>query len=122
MATWSRNHRACETTWTTLFSLTQLRAVFGESGDLPMSQLTFWTQPGDTRQVRAQTLGTQMDRIFVRLRGAKYEDGVTQAGAISALVASLLDESGTVADLADTADVHYRFFGEEVLDPEDGGA
>ncbi len=119
MATWSRNHRACETTWTTLYALTQLHAAFPDAGTIPMSQLTFWAQQGDTRDVRARSLATQVDRVFVRLRGAQYEEGVNQTTAISNLVETLSAESKTVADLAEAADAQYRFWGEEA--PADPG-
>ncbi len=120
MANWSRNNRACETTWTTLYALTQLHSAFPDSGTIPMSQLTFWVQQDDTREVRTRSLATQMDRVFVRLRGARYEDGVNQTSAISALVAALGSESKTVADLAETADAQYRFWGEAAAAPDPG--
>lgn len=120
MAIWSRNHRACETTWTTLYALTQLREAFPQAGDIPMQQLTFWTQSGDSRDVRARTLATQMDRVFVRLRGATYEDGANRTGAVSELVSALVSKDKSIAQLAEVADAQYRFWGEEALaDPDD---
>lgn len=112
MATWSRNHRACETTWTTLYALSQLRAAFSASGTIPMSQLTFWDQQSDARDVRSRSLATSLDGVFIRVRGAQYEEGVNQESAISSLVEILNVGSKVVADLAEVADSQYRFWGE----------
>ena len=112
MATWSRNHRACETTWTTLYALSQLRAAFPAAGIIPMRQLTFWDQESDTLDVRSRSLATNLDGVFVRVRGAEYEDGVNQESAISGLVTILKVGSKVVADLAEAADAQYRFWGE----------
>jgi hypothetical protein len=119
MAAWSRNHRSCEATWTTLYALIQLRAAFGDAGEIPMSQLTFWTQSARSRDVRARALAAQMDGVFTTIRGARYEDGVQQNGAIAALSEALLTESKTVSDLAEVCDAQYRFWGEVAPEPAD---
>jgi len=119
MATWSRNHRSCETTWSTLYALIQIRAAFPDAGGIPMTQLAFWTQPARSRNVRARALAAQMDGVFTHIRGARYEDGVEQAGAVAALSEALLTESNTVADLAEVCDAQYRFWGE--IAPDAGG-
>jgi hypothetical protein len=117
MSTWSRNHRSCETTWSTLYALIQLRAAFPDSGEIPMPQLAFWTQSARSREVRARALAAQMDGVFTHIRGARYEDEVNQAGAVAALSVALLTESNTVSDLAEACDAQYRFWGESAPDP-----
>jgi len=120
MATWSRNHRSCETTWSALYALIQLRAAFPDSGEIPMPQLAFWTQSARSRDVRARALAAQMDGIFTHIRGARYEDGVDQSGAVAALSEALLTESTTVSGLAEVCDAQYRFWGESA--PNSGGS
>ena len=114
MAVWSANHRACVTTWSTLFALTQLTEPFATAGDLPMSALTFFNAAGtaEMRELQASTLATQLDNIFRVLRGARYEDGVHHDGAVSAMVDVLTVADKTVAELAEVADAQYRFWGE----------
>ena len=116
MPIWSRNHRACETTWTTLFALTQLRAPFPSAGEIPMSELTFWVDSASARAVRAESLSQQLDNTFRLLRGARFERGIGRATATSRMRDTLLVESNTVAHLAEECDALYRFFGEP--DPE----
>lgn len=122
MAVWSRNHRACETTWTTLFALTQLRAPFPAAGEFTMPQLLFWAGSARARQTRAEALSNQIDNIFRLLRGARFEEGVDRSAAVARLRDTLLVEANTVAVLAEEADALYRFFGESqlVLDPDEG--
>lgn len=118
MPVWSRNHRACTTTWTTLFALTQLRATFDDSGVLPMPELLFWAGSARARATRAESLSNQIDNIFRLLRGARFEDGVDRPTAIARLRDTLLVEANTVASLAEEADGLYRFFGESEMAPE----
>ena len=103
-----------------MIALIQLRAAFPDSGEIPMPQLAFWTQPARSRSVRARALAAQMDGVFTHIRGARYEDGVQQAEAVSALSEALLTESNTVADLAEVCDAQYRFWGEIAPEPGDG--
>lgn len=112
MPTWSSNHRACKTTWSTLLALTQLQEAFPLAGVIPMPSLLFWAGSDDARAQRAQTLAQQMDNIFRLLRNARYEDGVSAEAALAGLEAALLKESNTVADLSDAADTLYLFWQE----------
>ena len=117
MLAWSRNHRACETTWTTLFALGQLRAPFPSAGGIPMDGLTFWAGSPEARATRAETLSQQMDNTFRMLRGARYEVGIDQPTAATGLRDALLEQSNTVAHVAAMADSLYRFFGESEDSP-----
>lgn len=112
MSAWSGEIRACKTTWSTLLALGQMEAPFPDAGAIPMTQLTFWTSADTGRDVRARALATEMDGLFTHVRGATYEDGVTQPAAVAAVTASLLTESGTVADLSGVCDTQYHFRGE----------
>lgn len=113
MPVWSRNHRSCETTWTTLFALEQLRAPFQPSGAFTMNRLLFWAGSAQARATRAEALSNQLDNIFRLLRGARFEEGVDRSIATTGLRDTLLVKENTVAVLAEVADEMYRFFGEE---------
>jgi hypothetical protein len=112
MAVWSSNHRACTTTWSTLLVLTQIQEAFPKAGAIPMTDLAFWAGSDDARRTRAETLAQQVDNIFRQLRGAKYEEGVAGEDAIQKMVAQLLTQGGTVADLAEVSDALYLFWKE----------
>jgi hypothetical protein len=115
MADWSRNHRACATTWTTLLVLHQSRKTFDKAGIVPMTELTFWNQAASAamRTLQAKTLAAQMDNVFCMVRGATYEAGVTRAKATADMVEVLTDADKTIADLAEVNDANYKFWGEE---------
>jgi hypothetical protein len=115
MADWSRNHRACATTWTTLLILHQNRKTFDKSGDVKMAELTFWNQTASApmRTLQAKTLAAQIDNMFRLTRGAQYEAGVTRTKATTDISDTLVDSDKTIADLAEVNDANYRFWGEE---------
>lgn len=113
MAVWSKNRRACKTTWSTLLALAQIQEAFPKAGTIPMADLAFWAGSEGARRARAESLAQQMDNIFRILRKATYEDGVTSEDAIQAMVAQLLIGAGTVADLAEVNDALYLFRREE---------
>ncbi|MBN1931889.1 MAG: hypothetical protein JW786_09815 [Desulfobacterales bacterium] len=115
MAHWSKNNRACKTTWSTLRILDQLNAVFGKAGDLKMKELTYYNQTSskDQRASMARMLSVQLDNIFRELRGARYEDDITGDKAIGSMVEVLTTPDATVALLAEKCDVNYKFYGEE---------
>ncbi len=115
MAIWSRNNRACTTTWITLRVLDQNDRVFKDSGVVKMSELTFWNQAASTemRKLQASTLANQMDNMFRHIRGAQYEEGVTREKAVADMVNTLTTENRNIADLAAVNDANYLFWGEE---------
>lgn len=112
---WNRNNRACTTTWTTLRVLDQIDEVFKDSGDVRMSELTFWNQAAsaDMRKLQATTIANQMDNIFRLIRRATYEEGVTREKAVSDMVNIMANEDKTVSDLSEVIDTDYLFWGEE---------
>jgi uncharacterized protein YicC (UPF0701 family) len=115
MAKWSKNNRACKTAWSTLRVLEQLKEVFSAAGSLKMRDLTFYNQTS-SKELRAslsRMLATQLDNIFREIRSARYEEGVTAEQAIEAMAGILTDGDLTVADLAETCDESYKFFGED---------
>jgi hypothetical protein len=80
-----------------------------------MSALLFFAQDasGDILAVRANALASQLDGVFVTVRGAMYEKGIKEAEAVSSMAAVLMDRENTVAELAEEADRLYRFYREE---------
>lgn len=118
MAIWNRNNRACTTTWTTLRVLDQNKKVFKDSGNVKMSELTYWnlTASADMRKLQATTLANQMDNIFRQIRRAEYEEGVTKEKAVNDMVNTLTTEEKTISHLADIIDADYLFWGEEKVE------
>jgi len=114
MPDWSKNNRACTTLWTTLSSMQQLSTNFRESGELTMSDLTFFNTLGSSelRKQQAKIVADQIDNAFRIGRGAKYEQGVDRTKAMDEMVKILTDETKTVKDLAVNVDESYNFWGE----------
>ncbi len=115
MGEWSKNNRACKTTWFTLYVLDQSDKAFKESGDIRMDELTFWNQSSSTeiRQLQAKALCIQMHNNFTLIRKAKLEHGVKKEEAIGDMFNVLMDESKTLRDLAAVIDDNYLFLGEK---------
>ena len=117
MFTWSKNNRACTTTWSTLLILDQISAAFNDSGLLKIQDFTFWNKTGSTemRQLMATTLATQMDNIFTMIRGAQYESTVTKEIAINGMINILTGGAQTVSDLAEFNNNSYAFWNGDKL-------
>jgi len=115
MATWENTNLACATLWTTLYHMNQLHTNFEDSGDLKISDLTFFNplSSGDAREQEARMIADQIDNTFVNARGAKYADNVTNSTAINGMVSILIDGDKQVNDLASEADELYIFWGEQ---------
>jgi len=114
MAEWSNKNRACKTLWTSLLQMNQLVTNFEDSGDLKMSDLTFFNNlsSADLRQQEASVIADQLDNIFRLGRGAKFEEGTDRAGAMDSMIQVLTDEDKLVKDLGEIVDGAYRFFRE----------
>src|SRR5437773_5837600 len=114
MAEWSKNNRACKTTWSTLFVLNQHQETFPDADALKMKELTFFTRTddGQLRKVMARDLAIAMDNTFRLIRHAKFEKGVKPASALKDMVDTLLDGEKTMTDLAAANDTNYLFLGE----------
>lgn len=112
MFTWSKNNRACTTTWSTLLILDQISAAFSDSGALKIQDFTFWNKTGSSemRKLMANTLATQMDNIFTMIRGAQYEKGVTKENAINGMMNILAVGDQTVSGLAELNNNNYAFW------------
>ena len=117
MADWSANNRACTTLWSTLFYMHQLATNFDESGDLAMSDLTYFNplSSSELRRQQAIILADQLDNIFRIGRGAQYENNVDRTNAMNSIITILIDGKNMVKDLAKTVDDSYRFWGENPL-------
>lgn len=114
MADWTKNNRACTTLWTILFKMQQLKTNFEESGDLKMSDLTFYNvlSSSDLRNQESKIIADQLDNVFRVGRGAKYEDGIDRSKAISGMIEILSDEDKLLKDLSSNIDDSYLFWGE----------
>jgi len=114
MTEWTKNNRACTTLWTALFNMQQLKTNFEESGNLKMSDLTFYNvlSSSDLRNQEAKIIADQLDNVFRIGRGAKFEEGVDRSKAISSMTKILSDEEKLVKDLSSSIDESYLFWGE----------
>jgi len=114
MADWSPNNRACTTLWSTFYIMKQLSTNFNDSGDLVMSDLTYYNPlaSAELRKLDAKMIADQLDNVFRVGRGAKYEDKMTKTKAINSMVKVLTDDTKMVKDLAKAVDDAYRFWGE----------
>ena len=85
------------------------------AGGIKIKELIFYNQTSsdDQRTAMARMLAIQLDNIFLQIRSARYEDGVTGEQAIAAMTKSLTTADATVADLAEECDKKYKFYGEE---------
>lgn len=113
---WSANNRACKTVWSTLMVLDQIGEdqSFDSTGKKTVGNLRFFPHDGsqDIIDIRAKSLAIQIDKVFRMIRGATYENNVSQSQAVDALAVVLKDKEQTVAELANKADDQYLFFKE----------
>lgn len=117
MAEWSTNNRACTTLWTSFFVMRQLVTNFDDSGDLPMSDLTFFntSASAELRQQQAIIIADQLDIVFRLGRGAQYESNIDRTIAITNMIEILIDGKKLMKDLAKAVDDAYKFWGETTL-------
>jgi len=112
---WTKNNLACGATWTALLILDQNKRAFPNSADVTIGTFKMWA-PGESaklRAVRARSLATMLDNIFVSLERADYEKDVDRPAAIDAMRDVLVDDEQTLTDLASTVDDNYSFVGEK---------
>lgn len=114
MSTWSKSNIACKNTWIFLRALGQLTKVFKDSGNLKMTDLTFWNQTvsQELREIAAKTLVNQLDNMFRLIDKAVFEEGVTITDALNDMYETMINPEKTVADLAGIVDACYNFVGE----------
>jgi hypothetical protein len=111
---WSNNHLACVNTWGFLRALDQLQALFDDSKNLTMKELTFWNPAAtpEMRKMLAMSLAAQLDKMFILALRAQYEDGFDVTKAVQTMAATLTREGKTVCELAAVIDETYAFAGE----------
>jgi hypothetical protein len=116
MAEWNPNNLACQCTWADLFVLKQSRKPFRDSGDIEMQDFLFYNPAAGngTLENEAKMLADELDIIFRKIDGAKYESGVTKAKAQADMVAILKQATKTMAELAEVIDEDYLFWGEKL--------
>lgn len=115
MPDWNPNNLACQCTWADLFVLKQSRKPFKDSGDVKMKDFLFYNPAAgnDTLQAEAAMLADELDVLFRKVDGAKYEKDVTKAKAKADMVAVLIEANKTMAHLAEAIDADYLFWGEK---------
>jgi hypothetical protein len=88
--------------------------VFKDSGQVKISEFTFWGEmsSAEMRQTQARSLAIMMDNIFRMIRGAQYEEGISNHQAVESITNTLVDGEKTVADLAEINDTNYFFWKE----------
>jgi hypothetical protein len=113
-STWSQDNLACRNTYVLLIGLKQLTEPFAQAGKKPMKQLAFWNAAAsDTmRQLTATGLATQLDKFYIKVLLAGYEEGYDFHGAIEAMKNALCSADKTVSQLAEVIDGIYNFRGE----------
>lgn len=113
---WTNNNLACVNSWAFLRVLKQLKNVFGSAGTLKMRQLAYWDPSAspDLRRAAALTLASQLDNMFVKGVGAKYEPGYNRTKAVNAMADVLVSPDKTLCEFAVVVDEAYRFTKEKM--------
>lgn len=116
---WSSNNVACRTVGSALMVFEQIseNQSFKSTGEIKIGDLPFYPHDGsmDIVETRAKSLAIQLDKSFRMMRGATYEENMTQVSAVNTLVEILKNKERTISDLADKADDQYLFFREEKI-------
>lgn len=113
MANWTADKPAHVDTWFSLFRLGQIRKHFNASGNIKMSDLTFFnpTSSPDSLKVEATLIANTIDKVFTSW-GAKLESNISRNTALFEMVKILIDKDKTVLDLAEKNDQSYLFTNE----------
>ena len=111
---WRQGDLACRNTYVLLVGLKQLTEPFPQAGRKPMNQLAFWNAAAsDTmRQLTAAGLGAHLDKFYIKVLLASYEEGYDFHRAVETLKDKLCAADATVSELAATVDGIYHFRGE----------
>lgn len=111
---WNPDKLACRNTYALLVGLKQLTEPFAQAGKKPMKQLAFWNASASElmRQLIAAGLGAQLDKFYMKVLLANYEDGYDFHSAVETLKEKLCTADLTVSQLAATVDGIYHFRGE----------
>ncbi len=112
---WSKNNLAHRTTWAVFYALEQYGSTFDKSEKKKMSQLAFYDPDNSSpmRTGKARSLASQVDKIFRKLQGAKFETGINRKKAVTEMTKLLTSKDKTMMDLASLNDSLYKFYGEE---------
>src|SRR5260221_12155411 len=114
---WNQNNMACRNTYMLLIGLKQLTEPFSQAGTKPMKQLTFWNPAatGNMRELTATGLATQLDKFYMKVLFAGYEDGYEFHKAIETMKETLCAADKTLCQLAEIIDEIYHFRGEQPI-------
>ena len=112
---WTGNNRACKVLFSVLKQVEQIPIdeVFKDTGKRELQSLAYCVIGGskELMKTRSTALAFQLDTCF-RVRGADFEDEVSQEQAVEGMRDVLMRGTLTVAHLAGAADAGYRFFHE----------
>lgn len=113
MTNWTKDSPAHVDTWFSLFKLGQISQVFEASGDIKMSELTFYnpTININSLQTEAALIADTIDKVLTSW-GARLENNITIDTALSEMIEILLDKDKTILDLAEKNDENYFFTNE----------
>jgi hypothetical protein len=104
MNNWNKKNKACITLWSTLFGMQQLKTDFGDSGNLKMSELSFYNDTSDS-----EIIADRLDNVISVGTGVKYENGINRPEAVLKLIEVLSAKDNKVVDLAFTLSTTYAF-------------
>ncbi|MCH9661739.1 MAG: hypothetical protein K0U54_12615 [Bacteroidetes bacterium] len=111
---WTNNNNACVAVWGALLVLAQNTKPFFDSDGVTIGSFPYWSdlESKSSRKLRAKMFATSLDNIFRNFNGAEYEDRISRSKAINKMTTILIQDSDTLADLADMVDEQYFFVGE----------
>jgi hypothetical protein len=111
---WDSEDIACRNTYTLLIGLEQLTEPFTPAGQKQMKQLAFWNKTtSDTlRRLTAAGLAAHLDKFYMKVLLARYEEGFEFHHAIEVLADILCSADKTLSELAQTVNAIYHFRGE----------
>lgn len=114
MATWENKPTAFIILWITLRDFHQLNTNYIDSGNLKMSDLTYFNSlsSDSEREIAVKMLAVQLDNTFIKTYQCKYETGVSNSTANADLVAILMNRDKTMLDLGQKIDELYKFLTE----------
>src|SRR2546422_3154849 len=106
---WNPDNLACRNTYTLLVGLKQLTEAFSQAGRKQMKQFAFWNAAStdSMRRLVAAGLAAQIDKFYMKVLLAAYEDGYDFHRALETMADTLIVQERTVTDLAEAVDGIY---------------
>lgn len=113
MANWTADKPAHVDTWYALYRLGQINEQGDKSGDIKMSEMTYFnpTVSTDSLKIEVTLIADTIDRLFTTF-GAKLENNISRNKALVDMINILVDKDKTILDLAEKNDENYLFINE----------